>query len=65
MIARMPRSISVGKVDPKLLQPCIDAAFKYGAIAVDLQRRRADRARRGSLTAAVSARRGFPGSVGS
>jgi hypothetical protein len=33
MIARMPRATAIGPIDPKLLQPPIDAAFKYGAIA--------------------------------
>jgi len=39
LIARMPRSIFVGRVDPKLLQPCIDAAFKYGAITATFDAR--------------------------
>jgi NitT/TauT family transport system substrate-binding protein len=33
LIARMPRAVAIGPLDAKLLQPPIDAAFKYGAIA--------------------------------
>lgn len=33
VIAHMPRAISGTALDPKLLQPTIDAAFKYGAIS--------------------------------
>jgi NitT/TauT family transport system substrate-binding protein len=33
LIARMPRAVAVGPIDPKLLQPPIDAAATYGAIA--------------------------------
>jgi NitT/TauT family transport system substrate-binding protein len=33
LIAKSPRSINVGPVEPKLLQPVIDCSFKYGAIA--------------------------------
>jgi NitT/TauT family transport system substrate-binding protein len=33
LIARMPRAIEIGPVDPKLLQPAIDAAFKYGGMS--------------------------------
>ncbi len=32
LIARMPRAVAIGPIDPKLLQPPIDAAFTYGAI---------------------------------
>jgi len=32
MIARMPRATAIGPIDHRLLQPPIDAAFKYGAI---------------------------------
>jgi NitT/TauT family transport system substrate-binding protein len=33
VIARMPRATTGGPLDAKLLQPAIDAAFRYGAIA--------------------------------
>ena len=32
LIARMPRAVAIGPIDPSLLQPPIDAAFKYGGI---------------------------------
>ncbi len=39
MIARMPRALAIGPLDPKLLQPPIDAAFKYGAIGATFDAR--------------------------
>jgi len=39
LIAKMPRAILIGAVDPKLLQPCIDAAFKYGGMAATFEAR--------------------------
>ena len=39
MIARMPRATAIGPVDAKLLQPPIDAAFKYGAISATFDAR--------------------------
>ncbi len=39
LIARMPRATAIGPVDPKLLQPPIDAAFKYGAISASFDAR--------------------------
>jgi len=39
LIARMPRAVAIGPIDPKLLQPPIDAAFKYGALAASFAAR--------------------------
>ena len=39
LIARMPRATALGPIDPKLLQPAVDAAFKYGAIAANFDAR--------------------------
>jgi NitT/TauT family transport system substrate-binding protein len=39
LIARMPRAVAIGPIDPKLLQPPIDAAFKYGGITASFDAR--------------------------
>ncbi len=39
MIARMPRATAVGPIDHRLLQPPIDAAFKYGSIPASFDAR--------------------------
>jgi NitT/TauT family transport system substrate-binding protein len=39
MIARMPRATAIGPIDHRLLQPPIDAAAKYGAIAASFDAR--------------------------
>jgi len=39
LIARMPRATAIGPIDPKLLQPPIDAAFKYGGITASFDAR--------------------------